>query len=145
MSGPFSRLSEDAAGVFEALKMMSTYAENLEEWLIVNAYLLRAFSKFHTDVEALQTFASTYIVALEEDRFFECFRATIRNSGHLRCLFGSDDTAELDSALERHIKANELGDEFLELMIEHVEESHMDLKNPNVVLPQIEEIVRLCR
>ncbi len=109
------------------------------------SYLLRAFAKFQTDVQALQTFASTYIDVLEQDRFFEQFRATVRNSEHLRCLFGSDDTAELDNALDRHIRANELGDGYSEEMIAHVEVIHRNLKNPTIVLPQIEEIVALCR
>jgi hypothetical protein len=121
---------------------MSAYAENLTEWLIMHDYLLRAFSKLKTDTAVLQTFAKTYIEALDDDKYFELFRTAVERTRHLRVIFGTDDTADSDRALEQHISDNALGDGYSEEMIANVPVGHIDLKSASVVLPQVEEIVR---
>jgi len=142
MSGPYSRMTVDPADIFNTVRTMSGYAENLTEWLIMHDYLLRAFGKFKTDTVALQKFAETYIESLDDDRFFGLFRSAAERTRNLRCIFGSDDTADSDRALKQHISDNALGDGYSEEMIANVPVGHIDLKSASVVLPQVEEIVR---
>jgi pimeloyl-ACP methyl ester carboxylesterase len=142
MSSHFSSLTGDPAENFNTLRSMSSFAENLTEWLIMHHYLLRAFGKFKTDTEALREFAQTYIETLEDDRFFRLFQTAVDRTRHLRCIFGYDDTPDSDRALELHISDNALGDGFSEEMIANVQVGHIDLKKPSVVLPLVEEIVR---
>ena len=142
MSSPFARLTGDPAEIFSTLRAISAYADNLTEWLIIHHYLLGAFDKFQTDTEALQSFAKTYVEALEDDRFFRLFQTAVRRTRHLRCVFGTDETSESDRALELHISDNALGDDFSEEMIANVPVGHLDLINASVVLPLVEEIVR---
>ena len=142
MSAPYSRMTVDPDGIFKTLRTMSGYAENLTEWLIMHDYLLRAFSKLKTDTAVLQEFARTYIESLDEDRFFELFRTAVGRTRRLRCVFGTDDTADLDRALEQHIRDSALGDGYVEEMIANVPVGHIDLKSASVVLPQVEQILR---
>lgn len=142
MSGPYSRLTGDPAGIFKTLRTMSAYAETLTEWLIMHDYLLGAFSKFKTDTAVLQRFSKTYVESLDDNSFFELFRTAIERTRHLRCIFSTDDAADLDRALKRHIGENALGDGYSEEMIVNVPVGHIDLKSASVVLPQVEEIVR---
>ena len=143
MSGPYSRMTGDPADTFSTLGTMSAYAENLTEWLIIHDYLLRAFGKFQTDTAALRDFARTYIESATDDSFFRLFRTAVERVRHVRCIFGTDDLADSDLALERHIGDNALGDGYSEEMIANVQVGHIGLKSPSVVLPQLEELVQL--
>ncbi len=142
MSGPYSRMTIDPAGILNTLRTISAYAENLTEWLIMHEYLVSAFSKFATDIAALQLFSKTYIESLEDETFFDLFRTATERTRHIRCVFGPDEAADLDRAMEQHISDNALGDDYSEEMIVNEPVGHLDLKNASVVLPQIEEIVR---
>jgi hypothetical protein len=142
MSGPYSRMTVDPIDIFKTVQTISAYAENLTEWLIMHDYLLRAFGKFKTDTVALQKYAETYIESLSDDRFFVMFRSAVERTRILRCIFGSDDAADSDHALEQHISGNALGDGYTEEMIANVPVGHIDLKTPSVVLSVVEDIVR---
>ena len=132
----------DPADVFETVRTVSGYPDNLNEWLIVHDYLTRAFRKFETNPAALQHFAQTYLNSLEEDSFFESFRTAVDRVKHVRCIFGKDDTRDSDRARERHISAHALGDRYSEEMIATVATGHIDLTSAAVVLPCVEEVVR---
>ena len=105
--------------------------------------LLRAFGKLKTDTTALQEFAKTYIEPEDDGSFFRLFRTAVQRTRHLRCIFGTDDTADSDLALERHINDNALGDGYSEEIIANVPVGHIGLKSASVVLPQVEELVQL--
>jgi len=143
MSGPYSRMTIDPASAFETVRTVSGYADNLDEWLIMHDYLIRSFVKFEANPAALQHYAQTYVDFLDEDSFFESFRTAMDRVKHVRCIFGKDDTRDSDRALERHISDNALGDRYSEEMISIVSTGHIDLKKAAVVLPCVEEIVRL--
>jgi len=145
MSGPYSRMAVDPAGAFETVRTVSGYADTLDEWLIMHDYLIRSFGKFASDPAALQHFAQTYVDFLDEDSFFEFFRTAVDRVRYVRCIFGKDDTADSDRALERHISDHALGDRYSEEMIAIVSTGHIDLKKAAVVLPCVEEIVHGCR
>ncbi len=141
MSGPLCRLTGDPADTFSRLRGMSAYADNLNEWLIVHDYLVRAFEKFTNDPAALKSFAETYVESLSDDSFFDLLRTAINRGRHLRCIFANDDTADIDRALGRHIRDNALGNDFKEEMIANAPVGHIALRGPDVVLPQIEEVL----
>ena len=145
MSGPYSHMTGDPADTFSTIRTMSGYAESLAEWLIIHDYLVRAFGKFQTDTAALREFARTYVESMTDDSFFELFRAASERTRHLRCVFATDDSADSDCALARHISDDALGEKFSEEIIADVQVGHVDLKNPSVVLPLIEELVHLDR
>jgi len=141
VSGPYSKLTGDPADVLETVRTISGYPEDMREWLIVNDYLIRAFSKFAEAPRTLKYFADTYIADLKSDMFFELFRQATNRIEHVRCVFGADDTAELDHALEKHLTENALGGRYTEEMFMTVSAGHMDLKKPAIVLPCLEEVL----
>ena len=144
MSGPYSRLTGDPADILDLLRTMSARAQDLADWVIMHDYLLRAFGKLETDTTALQEFARTYIIASEDEgTFFRMFRTAVERTRHLRCIFGTDDTADSDLALERHLSDNALGDGYSEEMIANVPVPHIGLKRASVVLPLVDELVHL--
>jgi len=145
MSGPYSRLAGDPAEILGMLRTMSARAHDLTEWVIMHDYLLRAFGKLETDTAALQEFARTYIESENDDTFFKAFRTAVQRTRYLRCVFGTDDTADSDRALERHLSDNALGDGYSEEMIANVPVPHIGLKHASVVLPLVDELVQLSR
>jgi serine/threonine protein kinase len=142
VSGPYSRLTTSPAEVLETVRKISEYPEDMRQWLIMHEYLVCAFNKFATNPEPLQHFAQTYIEDLNGDMFFELFRQAATRIKHVRCVYGKDEAAELNHALEKHLTENALGDNYSEEMFVTVSAGHIDLNSPKIVLPCLEEILR---
>jgi len=142
-SGACSRLTDDPADILKTIKAVGEAAEDLGNWLKLHSYLVRTFGKLGTDVGSLRKFARDLIAAYDEDRFFEIFRAATEHVPHIRCVFGSDELDVADHILARHIDDNSLGSRFSEEMIVTVDVGHIQLNNAEVVIPYVEEIVRL--
>ena len=87
--------------------------------------------------------ARDLIAAYDEDRFFEIFRTATEYVPHIRCVFGSDELDVADHLLARHIDDNALGSRFSEEMIATENVGHIQLNNAEIVIPYVEEIVRL--
>jgi len=143
-SGPYSRLTENPSDILRTIQTLSPAAKDLDTWLRLHAYLVHAFGKFGTDIMALREFAQTLIAAYDEDQFFELFRTATKRVPHIRCIFGSDELKDADYILERHIADNVLGDRFSEDMFGTESVNHLRLIDAAVLLPYVEEIVRLA-
>jgi serine/threonine protein kinase len=142
VSGPFSRMTDDPADILEAIRAVSTVAEDLDGWLTLHDYLVRAFGKFGMEIKGLRKFAQDVIAAYNEDEFFEFFRTATERVPHIRCVFSSDDRTAADHALDQHIANNALGDRYSEEMFVMESAGHVELRRASVLLPYVEEIVR---
>jgi len=144
VSGPYSKLTDDPSDILATIQAVSAAAEDLDTWLRLHDYLVHAFGKFGTDIVALREFAQTLITAYDDDQFFELFRTATERVPHIRCVFSSDEHDDADHVLERHIADNALGDRFSEDMIVTETVGHVRLIDAKVLLPYVEEIVRLA-
>ena len=145
VSGPYSKLTDDPSDILETIQAVSAAAEDLDTWLRLHDYLVHAFGKFGTDIVALREFAQTLITAYDDDQFFELFRTATERVRHIRCVFSSDEHNDADHVLKRHIGDNALGERFSEEMIVTETVGHVGLVDAAVLLPYVEEIVRLAQ
>ncbi|MEN8162662.1 MAG: alpha/beta fold hydrolase [Acidobacteriota bacterium] len=143
VSGPYSKLTDDPSDILEAIRTVSAAAKDLDTWLKFHDYLVHAFGKFGTDIEVLRKFAQTLITAYDDDQFFELFRAATERVPQIRCVFSTDEHNDADHVLKRHIGANALGNRFSEEMIVSERVGHTQLIDAAVLLPYVEEIVRV--
>ena len=141
VSGPYSRLTTNPTEILETVRQLAGHTEDIGQWLIMHEYLVGAFNKFATNPEPLQHFAQTYIEDLNGDMFFELFRQATTRIKHVRCVYGKDEAAELNHALEKHLTENALGDNYSEEMFVTVSAGHNDLNSPEIILPCLEEIL----
>jgi hypothetical protein len=135
-------MTDDPADILEAIRAVSTVAEDLDGWLTLHDYLVRAFGKFGMEIKGLRKFAQDVIAAYNEDEFFEFFRTATERVPHIRCVFSSDDRTAADHALDQHIANNALGDRYSEEMFVMESAGHVELRRASVLLPYVEEIVR---
>jgi len=142
VSGPFSALTDDPDDILDSIQRVAATAKDLDTWLIIHDYLVRAFGKFGTDTGALRKFAQDLIAVYEDDEFFELFRMTTERVPHFRCVFSSDEQDDADYALKLHISDNVLGDRYSEEMIVMESAGHVQLIGESVLLPYVEEIVQ---
>jgi serine/threonine protein kinase len=142
VSGPFSRLTDDPTNILNAVRTVAGAAEDLDTWLTLHEYLVRAFGKFGRDIKGLRQFAQDVIATYNDDKFFELFRTATERVEHIRCVFSSAERDAADYALQQHIDENALGDRFSEDMIVMESTGHVQLRNASVLLPHVEEIVR---
>lgn len=142
VSGPYSRLTDDPADILSTIQAVAAAAEDLDTWLTLHDYLVRAFGKFGRDIKGLRKFAQDIIAIYDDDRFFELFRTATERVQHIRCVFSSDERDDAEYALAQHIGDNALGDRYSEEMIVMESAGHIQLKDASVLLPYVEEIVR---
>jgi serine/threonine protein kinase len=145
VSGPLSRLTDDPTDILNVARAVAAAAEDLDTWLHLHDYLVRALGKFGKDTDALRTFAQELIAVYGDDEFFELFRTVTERVQHVRCVFSSDEREDVDYVLERHIGDNVLGDRYSEEMIVMESVGHVQLRSASILLPYVEEIVQSTR
>lgn len=144
VSGPLARLTGDPADILRSIREVSSAARDLDSWLWLHDYLVKAFQKFGRDVEGLQAFARDLIDVYDRDEFFEHFRTLTDRVPHVRCVFARDELDAADHALQRHIGDNALGERYSEEMIVREPVGHVELRRAAVLQVHVEDIVRRC-
>jgi serine/threonine protein kinase len=138
LSSRLARLTPgNEAEIIEAIREFGRNAGDLSEYLTVCEYLVKGFSKFGTDIEALQQLSIGIIQPFESrdwEQFPRWYKTAINKIPRVRFVFSSYETEALDEILRRHLESNILGDKFMEDTIIRENVSHLRLADSEVVL-----------
>lgn len=122
--------SGDEDQILSIIKLFSQNASSISDWLILNNYLVIAFSKFGKQTEPFRKFASDIIKPFKDgswDQFPIWYKSCIKKTSHLRFIIDTGTYNTLDGLMSLHLEDNVLGDDFNESTIVRVADSHMDL------------------
>jgi pimeloyl-ACP methyl ester carboxylesterase len=145
VTGPYSRLTDDPADILDAIRTVSSTAQNLDDWIAAHEYLIRAFKKFRYDVAPLRRVASDLIARRDLETVYGEYRRLCARVPVVRCVFASDDAHEREDALRFHLQDDALGPAFSEDMFVDVDVGHMELRLAPTIESVLEPVVDLVR
>jgi len=76
------------------------------------------------------------------DVFYGWLRSAMDRVPHVRVLFAEEEMADAEAIIARHLDENVLGDRFTAETIQFASVGHMELTVPEVMLPQVDDLVR---
>ncbi len=138
--------SGDEDQILSILKLFSSEASSMNDWLILHNYLVTAFSKLGTQTESLSKYAADIYEPFKAggwDQFPKWYKSCVNKIDHFQFITDAGGHNALDSMMQMHLEKNLLGDQFLENTIVKVPVSHVDLVKPEDVLRYTNEIMKL--
>jgi len=140
----FAELSDDPAHILATFKCLGEGIESLQTWVIMQEYLVQTSRKFGTNLAALRRFGKDILAPFHEnaDIFYEWARNAMDRVPHVRFVFAEEEVADAEAIITRHLDDNVLGIRFTEKTIQFASVGHMELTAPEVMLPQVEDLVR---
>jgi len=140
----FAELTDDPAHILATFKSLGQGVESLKTWVILQQYLVQTLQKFGTDLAALRQFGSDIVAPFHEnpDVFYGWLRSAMDRVPHVRVLFAEEEMADAEAIIARHLDENVLGDRFTAETIQFASVGHMELTVPEVMLPQVDDLVR---
>lgn len=137
----------NGAEIVKDLRALGNAIDGLDEWLSVNAYLVRMLRKFQLQVEPLRDFGRDIACPFEEGgagAFVRMYREASAGGRPVRCLFEDTETCNrLVGELQlQDLDAGVLGAHYEEgsLLIEP-DASHFDLMRPEVVARHLDSLL----
>jgi pimeloyl-ACP methyl ester carboxylesterase len=123
--------------IIESIREFGHSVGSLGDYLTVCEYSVMGFSKFGSNIEAVQEFSTGIIRPFEShewDQFPQRYRTAIEQVPQVRFVFSSYEFEALDEILQRHLESNVLGDKFREDTIVRENVSHLALSDPELML-----------
>jgi serine/threonine protein kinase len=137
----------DRDRVLPALSAIGAGFETLDQWVVVNAYLVRMLQRFQAEIEPLRALAKELLQPFEDAdaAAFESIARAVLDAGvGLRCLFEDSEVCNrlLRDVQLRNLDRGVLGPAYREgtLLIE-ADASHFDLMQPERVRRHLETMV----
>ena len=140
----FAELTDDPDHILATFKSLGERMESLRTWVIMQDYLVKTSRKFGTDFAALRQFGKDILAPFQEnpDVFYEWARIAMDRVPHVRFVFAEEEVADAEAIIARHLDENVLGDRCTEETIQFAPVGHMELTNPEVLLPHVEDLAR---
>src|ERR1700726_1168236 len=137
----------NGAEIVKDLRALGNAIDGLDEWLSVNAYLVRMLRKFQLQVEPLRDFGRDIACPFEEEgggAFVRMYREASAGGRPVRCLFEDTETCNrlVGEVQLRNLDSGVLGAHYGEgsLLIEP-DATHFDLLRPEVVSRHLDSMV----
>ncbi len=144
-----SKLAELTSGdekqILSIIKLFSSNASSINDWLILHNYLVMAFSKFGIETEPFRKFAADIYEPFKDgnwEKFPFWYKNCQKKVDHVRYIVDTGGYSTLDSLMQKHLEDNILGDDFNESTMVRVSESHMDLVTTENVLKYTHEFFK---
>ena len=146
-SGKLAELATgDESQILSTIREFSQMSTSLNNWLIIHAYLVAAFTKFGIQTEPLRQYASDIFAFFKAggwEQFPKWYKNCSKKVPHFQFVIDTDGYAALDGLMNQHLENNILGDEFNENTIVRVPCSHLELGQPEMVLKCTLEFMKL--
>jgi serine/threonine protein kinase len=144
-----SKLSELSSGdesqILATIKKFSENQSTMNNWLLINNYLVTAFTKFGTQTEPLKQYAEDIMKPFVNGdliQFPKWYKNSIKKVPHVRFVFDTGGYKTLEMIIREHLENNVLGDDFREDTIVKVPVSHMELGQPENVYKYTMDLMR---
>jgi serine/threonine protein kinase len=139
----FAELTDDPAHILAIFKSLGGGLESLDAWVIMQDYLVQTSRKFGTDFSVLRQYGKDILAPYLEndDAFYEWARIAMDRVPCVRFVFAEEEVAFAETVINRHLDRNVLGDRFTDETIQFASAGHMELTKPEVMLPQVEDLV----
>ncbi len=145
-----SKIAEMTSGdenqILSIIKLFSSNASSISDWLILHNYLVMAFSKFGIETEPFRKYAADILEPFKDrnwTQFPNWYKHCIKNIPHVRFIVDTGGYNTLDELMQKHLENNILGDSFDESTMVRVSESHMDLVTTKDVVRYTHDFMEL--
>jgi serine/threonine protein kinase len=135
----------NSSQIFATYKRFGDGAKSLEEWVTVQDYLVQMVYKFGVNIEPIIRYSADILHPFEtneSEQFIQWYRTVVKRIPIVRFVFSTDEFLALDRILGRHLEGNVLGKDYSEKTILREEMSHMQLKEPNIMLRHTLEVLK---